>query len=450
MKKILACLLLLAFCLSALAACGTEPVETKDNFTLAKEYLATMYKGKGGKVVMDYDLVGLIAIGETTYNLDWTVNVTAGNPEDVTIVKNEKSVTIDVNEKPEEELQYTLTATIKDGENTYSISLDYYVNAVVVIPEGSGPVFVSEPQTGVAYKFALNQVNRGEILYFAGKMSGNYFATTTLAMEATDVYIESVEDVEGGVRFYFLVDGVKNYLDINEYAEGKAGVRITTEPSAVFTYSEDAKTYVANVAGEDRYLGTYNTYNTISASATSYITGSKAGDVGVKQFVAGFRTLVFNNKKVEAPATAVAYKFALDQVNRGETLYFAGAMSGNYFATTTNPMAAVDVYLETVEDVEGGVRFYFLVDDVKNYLDINEYAEGKAGLRITTEPSAVFTYSEDAKTYVANVAGEDRYLGTYNTYNTISASSTSYITGSKAGDVGVKQFVAYFCTVDIV
>ena len=39
MKKILACLLLLAFCLSALAACGTEPVETKDNFTLAKEYL---------------------------------------------------------------------------------------------------------------------------------------------------------------------------------------------------------------------------------------------------------------------------------------------------------------------------------------------------------------------------------------------------------------------------
>ena len=291
MKKILACLLLLAFCLSALAACGTEPVETKDNFTLAKEYLATMYKGKGGKVVMDYDLVGLIAIGETTYNLDWTVNVTAGNPEDVTIVKNEKSVTIDVNEKPEEELQYTLTATIKDGENTYSISLDYYVNAVVVIPEGSGPVFVSEPQTGVAYKFALNQVNRGEILYFAGKMSGNYFATTTLAMEATDVYIESVEDVEGGVRFYFLVDGVKNYLDINEYAEGKAGVRITTEPSAVFTYSEDAKTYVANVAGEDRYLGTYNTYNTISASSTSYITGSKAGDVGVKQFVAYFCTV---------------------------------------------------------------------------------------------------------------------------------------------------------------
>ena len=291
MKKILACLLLLAFCLSALAACGTEPVETKDNFTLAKEYLATMYKGKGGKVVMDYDLVGLIAIGETTYNLDWTVNVTAGNPEDVTIVKNEKSVTIDVNEKPEEELKYTLTATIAEGENTYSISLDYFVNAVVVIPEGSGPVFVSEPQTGVAYKFALNQVNRGEILYFAGKMSGNYFATTTLAMEATDVYIESVEDVEGGVRFYFLVDGVKNYLDINEYAEGKAGVRITTEPSAVFTYSEDAKTYVANVAGEDRYLGTYNTYNTISASATSYITGSKAGDVGVKQFVAYFCTV---------------------------------------------------------------------------------------------------------------------------------------------------------------
>jgi hypothetical protein len=270
----------------AFAACGSDPVEPKDNFTLAKEYLATMYKGKGGKVVMDYDLVGVIVVGDASYPLDWTVNVTAGNPEDVTIVKNEKTVTVDVNEAPEEELQYTLTATLSEGEQTYSISLDYFVSAVA--KQVSGPTKVEEPKTGVAYKFALYQTNRGEYLYFAGKMSGNYFATTPLAMDAVDVYIESVEDVEGGVRFYFYVDGVKNYLDINEYAEGKAGVRITTEPSAVFTYSEDAKTYVANVAGEDRYLGTYNTYNTISASSTSYITGSKAGDVGVKQFVAYF------------------------------------------------------------------------------------------------------------------------------------------------------------------
>jgi len=444
MKKILACLLLLVFCLSAFAACGEEPapVETKDNFTLAKEYLTTMYRNKGGKVVMDYDLVGLIAIGDSTFDLDWTVNVTSGNPEDVTIVKNEKTVTIDINEKPAEELQYTLTATIAEGEKSHNISLDYFVTAVA--PATSGPVFVAEPKTGVAYKFALEQVNLGQILYFSGAMSGNYFGTTALAMEATDVYLE---EVEGGVRFYFLVDDVKNYLDIHEYTEGKAGVRITTEPSAVFTYSEDAKTYVANVAGEDRYLGTYNTYNTISASSTSYITGSKAGDVGVKQFVAGFCTANIKSVVVEAPAAGIAYKYALEQVNLGQTLYFSGAMSGNYFATTTNALEAVDVYLE---EVEGGVRFYFLADDVKNYLDIHEYTEGKAGVRITTEPSAVFTYSEDAKTYVANVAGEDRYLGTYNTYNTISASSTSYITGSKAGDVGVKQFVAYFCIADIV
>lgn len=285
MKKILACLLLIAFCLSTFAACNNEvvPAETKDNFTLAKEYLTTMYRNKGGKVVMDYDLVGLIAIGDSTFNLDWTVNVTSGNPEDVTIVKNEKTVTIDINEKPAEELQYTLTATIAEGEKSHNISLDYFVTAVA--PATSGPVFVAEPKTGVAYKFALEQVNLGQILYFSGAMSGNYFGTTALAMEATDVYLE---EVEGGVRFYFLVDDVKNYLDIHEYTEGKAGVRITTEPSAVFTYSEDAKTYVANVAGEDRYLGTYNTYNTISASSTSYITGSKAGDVGVKQFVAYF------------------------------------------------------------------------------------------------------------------------------------------------------------------
>ena len=46
-------------------------------------------------------------------------------------------------------------------------------------------------------------------------------------------------------------------------AEGKAGVRLTAEPSATFVWNEECKVFTAEVAGAPRYLGTYNTYNTM-------------------------------------------------------------------------------------------------------------------------------------------------------------------------------------------
>ncbi len=452
MKKFLSLLLALVMVLALFAACDNnndiqetessteESVDPAKVLKSAKDYVKTLYRETNGtKALRDFEVIGVVRVGEKSFTITWTVDKT----DYVKVVPSEDgtTVTIDIEEKPSEQVDFVLTATVTDEEgNTDSISFNRFIEGVVEVT--GGPVLVEAPVAGNAYKLALRQENLGKFLYFAGEMSGNYFATTELAIEAADVYME---EVEGGVRFYFMNGEEKTYLDIHEYQEGKAGVRLTTEPSAVFTYSEDAKTYVANVAGSDRYLGTYNTYNTISASATSYITGDKAANVGVSQFVLGFYTVPVSTTVVEAPTAGVAYKFALRQENLGKDLYFSGEMSGNYFATTENAVAAVDVYLE---EVEGGVRFYFMNGEEKTYLDIHEYQEGKAGVRLTTEPSAVFTYSEDAKTYVANVAGSDRYLGTYNTYNTISASATSYITGDKAANVGVSQFVAGFRTVN--
>lgn len=103
-----------------------------------------------------------------------------------------------------------------------------------------------------------------------------------------------------------------------------------------------------------------------------------------------------------------------------------------------------------VEAAEGGYRFYIMAGEAKTYIDIYEYNTGKAGIRLTTEPTAVYTWNEELHILVAvNVAGEDRYLGTYNTYNTISASSTSYITGDNASKIGVSQFPAYLVTIGI-
>ena len=289
MKRLISIIMILAMCVAAFAACTTpetpEVIEDQGSITDAKNYLFTMYKDKTGKVLRDQEFVAVVISGALTFDIDWTVSVTAGSAEDVAIVKDGKFISVDINEKPAEKLEYTLTATLTDAEgNKESVSFDYFVDAAPVA--SSGPAFVALPATaGVPYKYALRQENLGKYLYFTGKMSGNYLATSELAMDAVDVYLE---EVEGGVRFYFFDGEAKMYIDIHEYTEGKAGVRITAEPSATFVYSEDAKTYVANVAGEDRYLGTYNTYNTVSASATSFITGSNAEKVGVSQFVAYF------------------------------------------------------------------------------------------------------------------------------------------------------------------
>lgn len=98
----------------------------------------------------------------------------------------------------------------------------------------------------------------------------------------------------GGRTFEFGIGNftkVIKYIDIYEYKEGKAGVRLTTEPTATFVWNEELHLFTTNVAGEDRYLGTYNTFNTISASATSYITGDNASKIGVSQFPAQLVTL---------------------------------------------------------------------------------------------------------------------------------------------------------------
>ena len=438
MKKLIALILALVLCLGALAGCEKAPeAPVVDTLANAKAYLFTMYKDLAPKTLRDFDLVGIVSIGGVSYTVEWTTNVA----EDlIKVVPGDKKVTIDiVNEKPEEEVQYTLTATIKDAEGkTASTSFDFYVPGVPVA--SNGPTFVETPEVGKTYKYALVQAEIGKTLYFIGEMNGNYLATSEDPTKAVDV---TIEEVEGGVRFFFMDGETKLYIDIHEYTEGKAGVRITAEPTATFVWNEECKVYTAEVAGAPRYLGTYSTYNTISASDIKYIAGENLAKIGVSQFPAGFGSMAWSFTAAEGQPAVGTYKYALVQAEIGKTLYFAGAMNGNYLATTENAGAAADV---TIEEVEGGFRFYFMDGENKLYIDIHEYTEGKAGVRITAEPTAVFTWNEECGVFTAEVAGAPRYLGTYSTYNTISASDIKYIAGENLAKIGVSQFPAAFGT----
>ena len=448
MKKLIACVLALVMCLSVFAGCnsGKAPETTEpsapaapsaaDGLENAKAYLRTMYKDKVGKVLRDFDLVSQVKIGAFTYDIEWTTDAAA---ENVAIsAPADNKVTIDVNENPgEEDLKFKLTATLTAEGKSVSADFDFYVPGTPA--SSGGPTFVEVPEVGGTYKYALVQAELGKTLYFTGAMSGNYLASSEDPTKAVDV---TIEEVDGGVRFFFMDGETKMYIDINEYAEGKAGVRLTEEPTATFVWNEECGVYTAEVAGAPRYLGTYSTYNTFSASDVKYIAGANLSKIGISQFPAGFCTVAYQITPVEGqPAAGTSAKFYLTQAELGKTLFFTGAMSGNYLATSEEAAQGVDV---TIEEVEGGYRLSFIKDGEKLYIDIHEYTEGKAGIRLTAEPTATFVWNEECGVFTAEVAGAPRYLGTYSTYNTISASDIKYIAGDNLSKINVSQFPAFF------
>ncbi|MBE6934252.1 MAG: hypothetical protein E7462_04280 [Ruminococcaceae bacterium] len=343
--------------------------------------------------------------------------------------------------------------------------------APTTAPAASQYEVATAPVVGTAYKLGLAQNNVSKTLYFNGQMSGYYLGTTEKAEEAVDVFMETVS---GGVHLYFMDGTTKTYIEIYERDDNgttKPSQRTsTTAPASVFVWDASVKTFTSTFGENVYYLGTYNTFTTISASKISYITGENAANVGVSQFPvqmyakkAGGTTQP-TTKPTTAPTTAPAvtkyevaatpavgtgYKLGLAQNNEAvnKTLYFNGQMSGYYLGTTDKAEEAVDVFME---EVSGGVHLYFMDGTTKTYIEIYERDDNgtmKPSQRTsTTAPASVFVWDRTLKTFTSTFGENVYYLGTYNTYTTISASKISYITGDNAANVGVSQFPAQMYT----
>ena len=147
-------------------------------------------------------------------------------------------------------------------------------------------------------------------------------------------------------------------------------------------------------------------------------------------------------ENITAPAADTAYKFGLNQVKAGKQLFVDGTIaSERYLGMTEDPAAAVDVYAEAVE---GGYKFYILVDGAKSYITVYNNDAGKLSVKYDPAGTSVFAYNAACNNWVTKLDDQDYYLGTYNTYNTVSASKVSYIT---AENTGVDQFPANLYTV---
>ena len=340
----------------------------------------------------------------------------------------------------EEKVELTLTATVA-CEGAQSVTKEFTVKVDAAATDIYVPESVTDVKADTAYKFFLVQANLGKTLYITGEVDGRYLVTTDKADQAVDVYVEAAEN---GFKFYILVDGAKQYITVYNNAENKLSVKFDAQGTSVYAYNATVNAWVTNLDGTDYYLGTYNNFNTVSASKLSFIT---AENTGVSQFPAGFATLVAKKvapKDVTAPEADTAYKFYLTQANLGKVLYITGEVDGRYLVTTDKISKAVDVYVEAAEN---GFKFYILVDGAKQYITVYNNAENKLSVKFDAQGTSVYAYNATVNAWVTNLDGTDYYLGTYNNFNTVSASKLSFIT---AENTGVSQFPAGFAIIAVV
>ena len=136
-----------------------------------------------------------------------------------------------------------------------------------------------EIKEGVAYLMSMNQVNNGHVVYVCGGIDQDrYLITSEDKAAALKVYVEKNGD---GYNFYTTIDGAKKYINVTTNANGKVAILYEDAATSTYTYVSETNIWKTVLDGKDKYIGSYNNFDTMSASDTSYI---NAGNTGVKQF----------------------------------------------------------------------------------------------------------------------------------------------------------------------
>ena len=130
MKKIICLLLVLVMCTALFAGCGgnttttgtpdpstTAPAADDNALTKAKEYVFSMYKDKRDtETAIDYTRVSAVMIGDKTYPITWSFEITSGDGSCLSVETGASLTTIKVEKNYSGAVvEYNLVATISDG-----------------------------------------------------------------------------------------------------------------------------------------------------------------------------------------------------------------------------------------------------------------------------------------------------------------------------------------------
>ena len=101
-----------------------------DDFSDAVSYLRLMYKNSTESTPADYTVVGVLNIGGVEYPVTWSAD-----SDTISFIVNEnKTVTVNVDERNPEEVFYVLTGTISNAAGeTVSVSFNHRVPAAMIL-----------------------------------------------------------------------------------------------------------------------------------------------------------------------------------------------------------------------------------------------------------------------------------------------------------------------------
>jgi len=122
--------------------------------------------------------------------------------------------------------------------------------------------FLKEIQTGLAYKFVIDQTSVGSKFFFTGTMSEYYGASSENASDAVNVYLENNDN---GYNLYFIKSDVKKYIVITVNGT-HYNFTIADSPSTIWSFDTTYYTLVTEVNGVKIYMGTHGTYKTFGGS----------------------------------------------------------------------------------------------------------------------------------------------------------------------------------------
>ena len=114
--------------------------------------------------------------------------------------------------------------------------------------------------------------------------------------------------------------------------------------------------------------------------------------------------------------------------------------------STTDLQEAADVF---ITKTTGGFYVYFQSGATKTYL--NAVVSGTHVNLVpqsSSQQNTVWYYDAENHCIATNVNGDVRYIGSFADKTTFSVSELSRITGDNAANVGVSQYIAYFCTTE--
>lgn len=298
-----------------------------------------------------------------------------------------------VTTNPEADVEVVLTATLTCGE--VSATKEFTVTLKFASDLPAFDTEITIPQAN-----AIGEAQAANVL-----TEGKYYVSGTVTevknTQYGNLYIEDAEGNKLYVYGCYNADGTVRYDEMENAPQVGDTVKLY---SAITSYNGSAQLKNAWV---------------VEWTAGS---GSEGGETPDEPVTPPAGEVTWT---AAVPEAGKPYIFGMTQANVNNTVYYlAGGMDGFYMATTTDPNAAIETYIEATT---GGYYFYTYVGETKTYINMVVSGTHVNGAYEATA-STVYTIDETNKTLIAIVNDAEYWFATRNdkTYTTMGPCAVSY------------------------